>query len=181
MGACSSAPSRRGRAPSYVASESDWNQMYADVCSGHDQDKLMLSQNAQATPTRAKSLLPKRLRTMSKFSVVTLADALVGGEASDKRREVNGYSINSTLGKGAFGTVYLASRASEQYAIKVMKRPPPQVWHPAMKRDKSTFSTIKVCAQPCHVTRPACGSGVSPLLPHSKRELPPMPTRHPRS
>ena len=61
-----------------------------------------------------------------------------------KHREVNGYSIVSSLGKGAYGEVFLASRHGESYAIKVLKRPPPRVWHPLKPRHGSTnFSSIK--------------------------------------
>ena len=67
-----------------------------------------------------------------------------------KERVINGFTFRSILGKGAYGEVYLASKQGSQFAVKVMRRPPPTYTHPMMaarsggtKTSSNAASTIK--------------------------------------
>ena len=40
-------------------------------------------------------------------------------ERSEISREVNGYKLGRILGKGAYGSVFVAAKAGEHYAVKV--------------------------------------------------------------
>ena len=145
MGGCASRPRpSRQRSGSLVADATDWNQQYMEVCAAREKDKLSLSQiSVKEEKRRAFQTARKRLQSFSKLSVVSLS------EKSEKAaREVNGYKMGQVLGKGAYGSVYIATKESEQYAVKVMKRPKEQpVWHPAMKKQNSAANTIKVRAR----------------------------------
>lgn len=73
---------------------------------------------------------------------------------NNRLKVVSGYSVSKTLGKGAYGEVFLARRGGEKYAIKVLKQA-------ALKRARqgrygSALDAVKtVCLPHAHAKAPA--------------------------
>ena len=55
------------------------------------------------------------------------------------------YALEETLGTGGYAVVRrgVHRRTGDEYAVKVMKRPAPQYWHPMMQKKGTNFSSIK--------------------------------------
>lgn len=130
---------------SLVADTDGWNEQYAQLTRARTEENAALfevSTKSQRVPSpRRMGSFTERLASKAFSSLSVVAPPLSSGE---KKRIINGYTLFKLLGQGAFGSVYLASRLGEEYAIKVLKRPPPQYWHPMMKKSGATnFNSIK--------------------------------------
>ena len=93
MGACGS----KGKEDSFQE-KGNWNASYQEI---------------------ADELASKHRKALDKAG-----DANLGIEKStgNKLSSVNGYAVGKVLGKGAYGEVFLASKAGEKFALKVLKK-----------------------------------------------------------
>jgi len=97
----------------------DWNKAYAE----------------EAPKLAAKVSLLKRQGTTAEGALVTVA------KKGTQLSVVNGYDVRKALGKGAFGEVFLASKNSQQFAIKVLLKS--KLKKVRTGRHSSAFDSIK--------------------------------------
>ena len=143
------ASGRKSATVDVVSDVTAWNDQYAQ-----------LTRTRHAQLTRSTTKAPGRQATSSLELPISLerltapVGAVVGATLGTitstlnltqgkPPRVINGFTFGEMLGKGAFGSVYLASRNGVQCAIKVMKKPAPAAWHPMKPRTGSQFNTIR--------------------------------------
>eukprot|EP00966_Prymnesium_polylepis_P061581 1428984-Prymnesium_polylepis.1 len=116
MGICGS----KGKGTMLINVEAeDWNKAYAE----------------EAPKLAAKVSLLKRQGTTAEGALVTVA------KKGTQLSVVNGYDVRKALGKGAFGEVFLASKNSQQFAIKVLLKS--KLKKVRTGRHSSAFDSIK--------------------------------------
>ena len=89
----------------------DWNEAYEKAITKRDE-----ALTRHATRSRSNRNLAER-ESLARKSSMTLIEKKEG-----QLKSVSGYAVGKQLGKGAFGEVFLATKGSEKYAIKVLHK-----------------------------------------------------------